>query len=49
MIETPLRSVINMGFWKTMLIPVYSAKLFVDPVNAVFYSLCVTIPGLVRG
>jgi hypothetical protein len=31
MIKTTLRSMTNNRFWKTVLIPMHSTKLFVDP------------------
>jgi hypothetical protein len=31
MIETPLLSMINNQLWKSVLIPVYSAELSIDP------------------
>jgi hypothetical protein len=49
MIETPLRIDDQQGVLENHAIPVYSMKLFDDPVNSVFYPLCLTIVDLVRG
>jgi hypothetical protein len=46
MIETPLRSMINNGIWKAMLIPVPSMNIIVDPKNIESYSLYFIIPSL---
>jgi hypothetical protein len=49
MIKTPFCINDQQGVLENHAIPVYSTKLFDDPVNSVFYSLCLTIPDLVQG
>jgi hypothetical protein len=49
MIETPLCTNDQQGVLENHAIPVYSMKLFDDPIKSVFYSLCLTILDLVRG